>query len=67
MTEVPFMKWAESELRRIEEIEKWEVKKKLIEERERIRIERYFNAPSMGLDGKIIGRKSLSEREAEKP
>ena len=67
MTEDPIYQWAESELRRIEEDEKWEVKKKLIEERERIRIERYLNAPIMGLDGKIVGGKSLSDRKTGEP
>lgn len=66
MTEHPFDVWAKAELRRLEEEERREKSKKIYEERERIKMERYLNAPIMGLDGKIVGGKSLSKGEKDK-
>lgn len=63
----PLYKWAESELNRVEAIERKEELKRDEWKRELELIERLYNAPTMGLDGKIIGGKSLSEGEAEKP
>ena len=54
MTVDPLVRWAKSELKRLEDEKNWEKVKKDIEERERIKRERYLNAPVMGLDGKII-------------
>ena len=54
MTEDIFIKWAKSELKRLEREEKWEKIDKELEERKQIKRERYLNAPIMGLDGKII-------------
>ncbi|GAH43143.1 unnamed protein product, partial [marine sediment metagenome] len=59
--------WAEAELKRIEAIELKEESKMDEWKRELDRMERLYNAPTMGLDGKIIGGKSLSERERAKP
>ena len=63
----PLIAWAKSELRRLDAEERFEASKKAYEERELKRMERYLNAPSMGLDGKMIGGKSLSEGEKNKP
>ena len=54
MTHDPLVEWAKSELKRLEGEEKYEKSRRAYEERERIRRERYLNAPVMGLDCKII-------------
>jgi len=54
MTEDPLIQWAKSELKRLEVEERLEESRRAYEERERIKRERYFNAPLMRLDGKII-------------
>jgi hypothetical protein len=54
MTDDPLVDWAKSELKRLELEEKREESRKAYEDRERIKRERYYNAPIMGLDGKII-------------
>jgi hypothetical protein len=54
MTENPLVKWAESELKRLEREEKREESRRAYDERERTKRDRYLNAPIMGLDGKII-------------
>jgi len=63
MIEDPFIKWAKSELKRLEREEEWEKIDKELEERKQIKRERYLNAPVMNLDGKIVGCKSLSTGE----
>lgn len=63
MSEDDFDRWVKSELKRLEAEERREESRKAYEERERIKMERYLNAPSMDLDGNIVGGKSLSDRK----
>lgn len=60
MREDAFDRWAKSELERLDREEQREKRKKEIETENELRAERYFNAPTMSIDGKIIGGKSLS-------
>lgn len=60
MVEDEFTRWARSELGRLEREENREKRRKELEAQKEERAERYFNAPSMNIDGNIIGGKSIS-------
>ncbi len=58
-------RWARSELERLDRMEKREKRDKESEERKTLRLESLINAPSMDINGDLIGGKSLSERETQ--
>ncbi len=65
MREDSLTQWARSELERLDRMEQRETRGREIEAEKDLRAERYFNAPTMDIDGNLIGGKSLSERETQ--
>jgi glutaredoxin len=63
MHEDEFTRWARSELERLDCEEKREKRRKNLEAQKMIMAERYFNAPTLNINGNIIGGKSISTRE----
>ena len=54
MPEDALDRWARSELERLDREEGREIRRQEIEEEKELRAERYFNAPTMNIDGKIF-------------
>lgn len=64
MTEEPYyIRMAKLELRRLEREEENRRIDQELAKRKQLKRERYLNAPVMNLEGKVIGRKSLSSGE----